>query len=155
MSFVVQCDASDFGLGAVLTQTYNDEEHVVCYLSRSLSKNEHNYSTTEKECLAVIFAIERLRPYLERTKFTVITDHYSLKWLNSIKDPVGRIARWALRLQQYNFEIVHRRGRKNVMYVISKVLSPWAYELEDANGRNIGVWHAKDHKAHPPEACGD
>lgn len=115
LPFVVQCDASDFGLGAVLSQVQNGEEHVISYLSRSLTKNERKYSTTEKECLAVIFAVEKLRPYLEGTKFTVVTDHYSLKWLNSIKDPVGRIARWALRLQQYDFDIVHRKGKDHVV----------------------------------------
>lgn len=113
--FTIHCDASDFGLGAVLTQMQNDEEHVICYLSRSLNRNERKYTTTEKECLAVLFAIEKLRPYIEGTKFTIITDHYSLKWLNSIKDPVGRIARWAVRLQQYDFEVVHRKGKENVV----------------------------------------
>lgn len=113
--FFVQCDASDFGLGAVLLQKQDDEERVICYLSRSLTKMERKYSVTEKECLAVLFAIEKLRPYLEGTHFTVITDHYSLKWLNSIKDPVGRIARWAVRLQQYDFDIVHRKGKENVV----------------------------------------
>lgn len=109
--FVVQTDASDYGLGAVLSQTDDEgNERVICYLSRSLSKSERKYSTTEKECLAVLFAVERLRPYLEGVKFTVITDHFSLKWLNSIRDPIGRIARWAVRLQQYDFEVVHRKG---------------------------------------------
>lgn len=88
---------------------------MICYLSRSLNKNERKYSTTEKECLAVLFAIEKLRPYIEGTHFTVITDHYCLKWLNNIKDPVGRIARWAIRLQQYDFEILHRKGKDNVV----------------------------------------
>lgn len=115
LPFIVQTDASDFGLGAVLSQMRNDEEHVICYLSRSLTKAERKYSTTEKECLAVLFAVEKLRPYLEGTRFTVVTDHYSLKWLNSIKDPVGRIARWAVRLQQYDFEIIHRKGKEHVV----------------------------------------
>ncbi|XP_050295859.1 uncharacterized protein LOC126735794 [Anthonomus grandis grandis] len=115
LPFIIQCDASDFGLGAVLYQVQGDEEHAICFLSRSLTKNERRYSTTEKECLAVIFAIEKLRPYVEGSHFTVVTDHYSLKWLNSIKDPVGRIARWAVRLQQYDFDIVHRKGKDNIV----------------------------------------
>lgn len=113
--FYVQTDASDFGLGAVLTQFQEDGEKVICYLSRSLTKIERRYSVTEKECLSVIFAVEKLRGYLEGSRFTVITDHYSLKWLFSIKDPIGRIARWAVRLQQYDFEIVHRSGKDNVV----------------------------------------
>lgn len=115
LPFTIQCDASDYGLGAVLSQVHNGEEHVISYLSRSLNKNERRYTTTEKECLAVLFAIEKLRPYIEGTRFTVVTDHYSLKWLNSIKDPVGRIARWAVRLQQYDFDIVHRKGKDHIV----------------------------------------
>lgn len=111
LPFTIQTDASDYGLGAILSQVRDGAEKVICYLSRSLNKAERQYTTTEKECLAVLFAIEKLRPYVEGTKFTVITDHYSLKWLHKIKDPVGRIARWAVRLQQYDFEVVHRPGK--------------------------------------------
>lgn len=107
-NFVVHCDASGYGIGAVLTQVIEGEEMVICYLSRSLSRNERNYSTTERECLAVIWSIEKLRPYLEGTKFTIITDHGSLVWLNNLKDLTGRLARWAVRLQQFQFDIVHR-----------------------------------------------
>lgn len=115
LKFIVETDASDFGLGAVLLQRHNDEDKVICYLSRSLTKIERRYSTTEKELLGVLFAIEKLRPYLEGTKFTVVTDHYSLKWLFSIKDPAGRIARWALRLQQFDFDVVHRPGKDHLV----------------------------------------
>lgn len=113
--FSVQCDASSFGLGAVLTQNIDGEEHVICFLSRSLTKQERNYTTTERECLAVLFAVEKLRMYLEGVHFTVITDHHSLTWLHKLKDPVGRLARWAVRLQQFDFNIVHRKGRENVV----------------------------------------
>lgn len=115
LPFVIQTDASDYGLGAVLSQQHEDGEKVIAYLSRSLTKSERKFTTTEKECLAVLFAIEKLRPYIEGSKFTVVTDHYSLKWLFSIRDPVGRICRWAVRLQQYDFEIVHRKGKDNVV----------------------------------------
>lgn len=115
LPFCIQADASAYGVGAVLTQQHPEGERVVCYISKSLTRLERNYSTTERECLAVLFAIEKLRPYIEGARFTVVTDHYSLKWLNSIKDPVGRIARWAVRLQQYNFEIIHRAGKDHVI----------------------------------------
>lgn len=113
--FCIQTDASDFGLGAVLSQTENGVEKVICYASRSLTKAERKYSTVEKECLAVLFAVEKWRPYIEGTKFTVVTDHHSLKWLHKIKDPIGRIARWSVRLQQYDFEVIHRPGKNHIV----------------------------------------
>lgn len=123
--FSLQTDASDYGLGAVLSQQHEDGEKVICYLSRSLTKAERKYTTTEKECLAVLFAIERCRPWIEGSKFTVVTDHYSLKWLFNIKDPVGRIARWALRLQQYDFEVIHRKGKDHVVAdALSRAVPP-------------------------------
>jgi hypothetical protein len=91
--FVVQCDASSYGLGAVLTQTFDDGEKPISYLSRSLTRAERNLSTTERECLCVIWAVEKLRHYLQGVHFVVITDHHSLLWLNRLKDPQGRLAR--------------------------------------------------------------
>lgn len=111
LPFVIQCDASGYGLGAVLTQQHVDGERVVAYISRSLTKNERNFTVTERECLAVLWAIERLRPYIEGVKFSVITDHYSLIWLSNLKDPRGRLSRWAVALEQYDFEIIHRKGK--------------------------------------------
>lgn len=113
--FVLQTDASAFGIGAVLTQQFEDGEKVISYLSRSLTRSERNYSTTERECLSVIWAVEKLRYYLEGTQFTVITDHASLVWLHNLKDPSGRLARWAVRLQPFNFRIIHRKGKENIV----------------------------------------
>lgn len=113
--FVIQCDASGYGVGAVLTQPHKDGDKVISYLSRSLTRQERNYSTTERECLSVLWAVEKLRPYIEGVQFTVITDHYSLVWLQNLKDPTGRLARWAVRLQQYDFKIVHRKGKDHIV----------------------------------------
>lgn len=113
--FILQTDASNFGVGAVLYQYYDGREHVICYISRSLTRQERLYSATERELLAVLFAIEKLRCYLEGSKFSVVSDHYSLQWLDNLKNPQGRLGRWALRLQQFDYKVVHRKGRDNVV----------------------------------------
>lgn len=113
--FRIHCDASDFGLGGVLSQETEEGEQVVAYASRSLMKNERNFTTTEKECLAILYSIEKFRPYIEGSHFTVVTDHYALKWLNNLKDPNGRLARWCVKLQQYDFDVVHRPGKDHVL----------------------------------------
>ncbi|KAG5889154.1 hypothetical protein JTB14_036965 [Gonioctena quinquepunctata] len=113
--FAFLCAASALGLGAVLSQTRSDGDMVICYLSRSLAKQDRNFSTTGKECLAVLWAVEKLHPHLEGIRFTVITDHYSLVWLQNLKDSARRLARWAVRMQQYDFKIIHRKGKYHVV----------------------------------------
>jgi hypothetical protein len=78
--------------------------------SRTLSKPERNYSVGEKECLAVIFAIEKFRPYVEGIKCKVITNHSCLQFLQKMSNPTGRLARWPLKLQQYDYDIEYRQG---------------------------------------------
>lgn len=113
--FTIQTDASAFGIGAVLSQECEEGEKVICYLSRSLTPQERNFSTTERECLAVLWAVEKLRAYVEGSRFRIITDHHSLVWLNKLQSPTGRLARWAVRLQQFDYEIIHRKGKDNVV----------------------------------------
>jgi hypothetical protein len=109
--FVLHTDASDVGLGVVLSQfDKHSREHVVAYASKTLSPRETNYSTTEKEAFAIQFGTQHFRVYLLGCKFTIITDHNPLSWLQSM-EPKGQIACWLMDLQEFDFEVKHRPGR--------------------------------------------
>jgi len=114
--FIIQTDASKLGVGAVLTQRdENLVEKPIAFYSKKLNKAQSNYSVTELECLAVILSLKKFRQYVEGQEFRVVTDHASLKWLMSQGDLSGRLARWAVKLQGFRFEIEHRRGIDNVV----------------------------------------
>lgn len=107
--FTLTTDASNFALGAILSQ----EGHPICYASRTLNGHEQNYSTIEKELLAIIWATQYFRPYLFGKKFIIETDHRPLTWLFSIKEPNSKLVRWRLKLSEYDYEIRYKRGVKN------------------------------------------
>lgn len=112
--FVVQCDASNNGLGIVLSQVdQNCDEHPVLYLSRKPTPREEAYSTSEKERLCIVWGIQKLACYIQGTKFTVETDHCPLSWLKQMSGKNERLLRWSLILQEYNFEVNHRKGAEN------------------------------------------
>lgn len=111
--FSIHCDASNVGIGAVICQ--DPEEIPIAFASRKLLKAEVKYTTTEKECLAVIFAIEKFRGYIESTKFKVYTDHSALTWLFRQTNLPDRLGRWVLKFAQYDFEVIHRKGTMNVV----------------------------------------
>src|SRR6266542_1648869 len=112
--FKLYTDVSDTGLGAVLAQDNEEEkERVIAYEARRLSAPERNYSTTEKECLAVVWVIQKFKQYLGGwIPFTVYTDHAALKTLMKHDNPIPRRARWMEVLVTYFFEIEHRLGKK-------------------------------------------
>lgn len=107
--FVLNTDASNFALGAVLSQ----EDHAICYASRTLNEHELNYSTIEKELLAIVWAVKYFRPYLFGRKFSIHTDHQPLQWLFSIKEPNSRLVRWRLKLEEFDFTIKYKKGANN------------------------------------------
>ena len=112
--FILQTDASEYGVGAVLSQ--RDAlgcDHPIAYFSRKLLPREVRYSTVEKECLAIKLGMETFRVYLLGRKFTVETDHRSLVWLNKLKESNSRLTRWSLALQPFNYSVVHRAGLSN------------------------------------------
>ena len=113
-TFILDTDASDAGIGAVLSQLDDDnKERVIAYASRTLSKPERRYCVTRKELLSVVTFIHHFRPFLLGNKFVLRTDHGSLTWLANFKQPEGQMARWIEKLQEYNFDIIHRPGRKH------------------------------------------
>ena len=85
----------------------------VAYMSRVLVGPELNYSTTEKECLAVLYAVKQFRPYIQERKFTLMSDHEPLRWIDSVKDLGQRPIRWRLKLTDYEYEFKYKPGKLN------------------------------------------
>ncbi|GBN57088.1 Transposon Ty3-I Gag-Pol polyprotein [Araneus ventricosus] len=108
--FILDTDASNEEIGAVLSQKIGNEECVNAYFSKSLGKPERNYCVTRKELLAIVKSIEHFYHYLHGRKILLRTDHASLRWLLIFREPEGQISRCSQRLQEYDFEIQHRKG---------------------------------------------
>jgi len=109
------CDASDYAVGAVLGQKEGRASHVIHYASMTLNGAQRNYTTTEKELLAVVFALEKFRSYLLGTKIVVYTDHAALRYLLSKKEAKPRLIRWILLLSEFDIEIKDKKGAENVV----------------------------------------
>ena len=113
LPFILDTDASNEGVGGVLSQIGPEGEKVVAYFSRSFGKAERNYCVTRRELLAVMLAVRHFKYYLCGLPFVVRTDHAALQWLMSFREPEGQIARWLEELQAYDFTIEHRAGQRH------------------------------------------
>lgn len=120
---IVMADASPVGLGAVLLQEKGSSIRTICYINRSLSAVERRYSQTEKEALALVFAVERLKYYLIGRQFDLITDHKPLEVIFGKRSkPCARIERWLLRIQGFKFRVIYRSGKNNIADPLSRLL---------------------------------
>ncbi|KAL7856991.1 hypothetical protein SRHO_G00158900 [Serrasalmus rhombeus] len=112
-TFILDTDASDVAIGAILSQKVDGFEKVVAYASRALSRQEKIYAMTNKELLAVVHFTSYFRHYLLGRRFLLWTDHSSLRWLHHFSEPEGQLARWLEQLAQFNYEIEHHPGKKH------------------------------------------
>ncbi|GJS95397.1 reverse transcriptase domain-containing protein [Tanacetum coccineum] len=111
--FELMCDASDYAIGAVLGQRIEKHFRPIHYASKTMTEAESNYTTTEKEMLAVVYAFEKFRSYLIMNKSIVYTDHSALKYLFAKKDAKARLLRWVLLLQEFDFKVIDTKGAEN------------------------------------------
>nr|GEY52576.1 reverse transcriptase domain-containing protein [Tanacetum cinerariifolium] len=115
LPFELMCDASDFAIGAVLGQRHEKHFRPIHYASKTMTDAESNYTTTEKEMLAVVYAFEKFRSYLIINKSIVHTDHFALKYLFAKKDAKARLLWWILLLQEFDFKVLDMKGAENLM----------------------------------------
>nr|GEW78002.1 reverse transcriptase domain-containing protein [Tanacetum cinerariifolium] len=111
--FDLMCNASDFAVGAVLGQQIEKQFRPIHYASKTMTEAESNYTTTEKEMLAVVYAFEKFRSYLIMNKSIVYRDHSALKYLFAKKDAKARLLRWILLLQEFDFKVIDTKGAEN------------------------------------------
>ena len=111
--FVLTTDASNFAIGAVLSQGEIGKDLPIAYASRTLNESELNYSVIEKELLAIVWSVKHFRPYLFGRKFTIVTDHRPLTWLFNCREPNSRLVRWRIKLEEYDYKIIYKKGSLN------------------------------------------
>ena len=111
LPFRLYTDASTAGLGAILAQVQEGKERIICCASCSLNQAEKAYPATKLECLAIIWAVAKFRPYLMSMSFEVYTDHYALQWLKTMRTGSALLHRWSAALEEYDFTVKHRPGK--------------------------------------------
>jgi hypothetical protein len=115
LPFEIMCDASDYVVGVVLGQRKDKKPYVIYYTSKTLNSAQMNYTTTEKELLAVVFACDKFRSYLVGSLVVVFSDHVALKYLLSKKDSKARLVQWILLFQEFDITIKDKKGTENIV----------------------------------------
>ena len=115
LPFEVMCDASNLAVGAVLRQMEEGKLYVVYYASKTLNETQRNYTTIEKELMAVVYALDKIRAYLLGAEIIIFTDHSALKYLLTKQNAKARFIRWVLLLQEFNLQIRDKKGVENVV----------------------------------------
>jgi hypothetical protein len=115
LPFETMCDASDFAVGAILGQRVGKLPHVIYYVSKTMMDAQVNYTTIEKELLAVVFALDKFRSYLLGSKVIIYSDHAALRHLLAKKETKPWLIRWILLLQEFDIMIRGKKGTKNVV----------------------------------------
>ncbi|RVW32419.1 Retrovirus-related Pol polyprotein from transposon opus [Vitis vinifera] len=148
LPFEVMCDASDFAIGAVLGQREDGKPYVIYYASKTLNEAQRNYTTTEKELLAVVFALDKFRAYLVGSFIIVFTDHSALKYLLTKQDAKARLIRWILLLQEFDLQIRDKKGVENVVADHLSRKTPWYAHIANylVTGEVPSEWKAQDRK---------
>ena len=134
-TFILDCDASDKAIGAVLSQIQDGEERSICYGSQLYDKHQQNYNVTRKELLAMITFVKKFRQYLLGRPFIIRTDHAALQWLKSTPEPIGQQARWLEILEEFDFSVQHRPGTKHIN---ADALSRRIGSVESTNSQPVG-----------------
>ena len=109
LPFEVMCDASDFAIGVVLGQKEDGKPYVIYYASKKLNEAQRNYTTIEKELLAIVFALDKFHAYLVGSFIVVFIDHLASKYLLTKQDAKSRLIRWILLLQEFNIQIQDKK----------------------------------------------
>nr|GFA86850.1 reverse transcriptase domain-containing protein [Tanacetum cinerariifolium] len=131
LPFELMCDASDFAIGAILGQRHKKHFKPIHYASKTMNIAEINYTTTEKEMFAVVYAFEKFRSYLIMNKSIVHTNHSALKYLFAKKDAKARLLRWVLLLQEFDFKVLDTKGAENLVTDhLSRMENPYENVLD-------------------------
>lgn len=139
--FILTTDASDFALGAVLSQRFDDGDHPICYASRTLNESEIKYSTYQKELLAIIWSTSYFRPYLYGREFDIITDHQPLQWLMTQKNLNPTLIRWKTKLEEFDFTVRYKPGKQNSN---ADALSRIKIDINNSENFSIETNHSAD-----------